>query len=154
MKKVLIIIMLFVGAHTTSHAQTNTENDKLISEVHAGLVSMKLTTTDGHENFHITVKDEDHSCVVEFCGIFYSDKKESYTRSIEELSNILKEINKTIDSEIEKCAVIKWSGTDIKFTVYGIAPDVAYVCIDEHGHAILSHSQVKILYTWIDNLNK
>jgi len=152
MKKILFSLFLITGSLVAIHAQT-TENSKLISEIITGNVGAKLSISDGNEVFFISVKDEDHSCVVDICGIYYSETEETYEENILSLGRNLKEIYNTL-GKVEDCAVLKWNNVGVKFTVYGIAPNVAYVCIDDHGHAILSKKDIEKLYKWIDSLEK
>lgn len=142
--------MLALGFSFSLQAQ-NSKNEILVSEVAIENITAKLTEDNGKKLFQITVKDEDHSCVVDYCGIYYSEKDKDYSKNIETLSNNLKDIYKTL-GDVEKCAVLKWEGKDIKFTVYGIAPDVAYICVDGHGHGTISKEGVKMLYSWMDSL--
>lgn len=150
MKKIQIISLLILGLVFGVQAQ-NSDKNIILSEVDAGNISMKLSKDGSSEVFSVVVKDEDHSCVVDYCGFTYSNKDKSYKGNIKLLNNNLKTILSTL-GDVEKCAVLKWEGEGIKFTVYGIAPNVAYICVDGHGHGIMSKNDVKKVSTWIDSL--
>jgi len=151
MKKVQFIALIILGLVFGVQAQ---ESNKAIvlSEVSAGNINAKLSKDGGTDVFSITVIDEDHSCVVDFCGFTYSNKDKSYKGNVEKLNSNLKAIYATL-GDVEKCAVLKWESKGIKFTVYGIAPNVAYVCVDGHGHGILSKASILKFSTWIDGLD-
>lgn len=154
MKKVqyftLILIGLVLGLQSQTQAQ-ETDKSIILSELETGCVHMKLSKDGKNEVFGVTVIDEDHSCVVDFCGFTYNNEDKSYKEDVSVLNNNLKEIYSKLGN-VEKCAVLKWDSKGIKFTVYGIAPNVAYICVDGHGHGILSKEDVKKAYTWIDDL--
>ena len=152
MKKIQIIALLVLGLVFGAQAQ---DSDKAIvlSEVEAGNINAKLSKDGKTEVFSVTVIDEDHSCVVDFCGFSYNNKDKDYKQDIKTLNSNLKAILTTLDGDIESCAVLKWESKGIKFTVYGIAPNVAYICVDGHGHGILSKENVKTVSNWIDGLS-
>jgi hypothetical protein len=150
MKKVQLIALMILGLVFGVQAQVS-DDIIVLSEVEAGNVNMKLSNDGKSEVFSITVIDEDHSCVVDFCGYVYNNKEKTYKENIEGLNRSLKAIDTTLGN-VEKCAVLKWENEGIKFTVYGIAPNVAYICVDGHGHGILSKENIEKLSTWIDGL--
>ncbi len=153
MKKIQFIALIILGLVFGVQAQKQVPQKSIIlSEVKASNVNMKLSKDGNTEVFGITVIDEDHSCVVDLCGITYSNRDKTYKEDIKILKNNLKEINATLGN-VEKCAVLKWESKGIKFTVYGIAPNVAYICVDGHGHGIMSKDDVKKVYTWIEGLD-
>ena len=151
MKKVQFIALIILGLVFGVQAQ---ESDKAIvlSEVDAGSINAKLSKDGATDVFSITLMDEDHSCVVDFCGFTYNNKDKSYKEDIASLSSNLKAVYATL-GDVEDCAVLKWESKGVKFTVYGIAPNVAYICVDDHGHGILSKKNVLKFSTWIDGLD-
>lgn len=151
MKKIKLIALLLLVIVFGVQAQ-HSNKEIILSDVVAGSIHGKLSKDGKAEVFSITVVDEDHSCVVDFCGFSYNNKNKTYKHNIEVLNNNIKEVLSTLDGEIESCAVLKYEGKGIKFTVYGIAPTVAYICVDGHGHGILSKEDLKAVTNWIDSL--
>jgi len=150
MKKIQFIALIILGMVFGVQAQVS-DDTIVLSEVEAGNVHMKLLKDGNSEVFSITVIDEDHSCVVDFCGFVYNNKEKTYKENIESLNRSLKAIAATL-GDVERCAVLKWENEGIKFTVYGIAPNVAYICVDGHGHGILSKEDIVKLSAWVDGL--
>ncbi len=152
MRKVSLIALVILGMVFGVQAQ-NSDNSITLSEVQAGNVTLKLSKNGKLEVFSIVVEDEDHSCVADFCGFSYNNKNKSYKHNITTLSNNLKEVYKTLGHVEKQCDVLKWETEGIKFTVYGIAPNVAYICVDGHGHGIMSKEDVKKVSDWIETLD-
>ena len=152
MKKIQLIALLVLGLVFGVQAQ-NSNNSITLSEVQAGNVTLKLSKDAKVEVFSIIVVDEDHSCVADLCGFSYDNKHKSYKHNISTLSNNLKEIYKTLGNVKKQCDILKWETEGIKFTVYGIAPNVAYICVDGHGHGIMSKDDVKKVSDWIETLD-
>ena len=151
MKKIKLFTLIILGLVFGVQAQDSTKSI-ILSEVEAGNFHAKLSKDGNIDVFSVTVIDEDHSCVVDFCGITYNNKQKDFKQNIKILNNNLKDILTTLNKDIENCAVLKWESKGLKFTVYGIAPNVAYVCIDGHGHGILSKDDIKKISNWIDGL--
>ena len=155
MKKIqliaLIILGLVFGVQAQKHVK-DADNTIILSEIESGNLSAKLSKDGKMEVFSITVMDEDHSCVTDFCGFSYNSKDKTYIENIKSLNNNLKAVLVTISGDVENCAVLKWESEGIKFTVYGIAPKIAYICVDGHGHGILSKKDMEVLSAWIDEL--
>jgi hypothetical protein len=151
MKNLLLLIVSVLGPFINLSAQ-DYNNEKIVSEIIIDNIDAKLTINDGTDLFHITIKDEDHSCVADICGVCYSEEDKDFKQNIKVLRNNLVDIYHSIGN-LKNCDIKKWENEGIKFTVYGIAPDIAYICIDGHGHGTISKDGVKKFYTWIDTLN-
>ena len=153
MKKIQFIALIILGLVFGAQAQVKeADNAIILSKIESGNLSAKLSKDGKVEVFSVTIMDEDHSCVTDFCGFSYNSKDKKYVENIKSLNSNLKEVLKTISGDVENCAVLKWESEGIKFTVYGIAPKIAYICVDGHGHGILSKKDVEKLSNWIDGL--